>query len=159
MLSIVFFTVPKLVWDYFQTFKMFFRKKYLFSLGWRTFRCLQIFWEWALHVWGMPQWNGQICHVRWRPDSNSHEQVFTWQRGQKRQHKNKRNNPRAKRFSNETADLNALVLKHFAPSAHHNMSSHLRAAPQCQVGTLGDDNAFTCVTINADNTSKFLLKS
>ena len=79
--------------------------------------------------------------------------------GKKRQHKNKRNNPWAKRFTNETADLNALVLKHFAPSAHHNMSSHLRAAPQCQVGTLGDDNAFTCVTINADNTSKFLLKS
>ena len=74
--------------------------------------------------------------------------------GKKKPLTNKRNNPRAERFANETADLNALILKHFAPPAHQNMSRHIRAATQCQVGTLGADNAFTSVNINADQTSE-----
>jgi hypothetical protein len=74
--------------------------------------------------------------------------------GKKKPLKNKRNNPLAERFANETADFNAMVLKHFAPPAHQNMSHHIRDATQCQVGTLGADNAFTCVNINADQTSE-----
>ena len=76
--------------------------------------------------------------------------------GHKKHLKNKKNNPVAEKFTHETADINSLLLKHFAPQAHHNMSNHIRPAPQCQVGTLEDDNCYTCVNINADLMSELI---
>lgn len=79
---------------------------------------------------------------------------FTEKDGKLVQHKNKRNNPVARKFTNDTADFTGLILKHFAPLAHFNMSNHIRLADQCQVGTLGIDNAFTCIALNGDLMSK-----
>lgn len=75
-------------------------------------------------------------------------------RGERVQHQNKNNNPLAEMFVTETANFTALVVKHFAPLAHTNMSNHIRLAEKCQVGSLGEDNCFTCIAMNADVTCK-----
>ena len=69
-------------------------------------------------------------------------------------HKNKRNNPLAQKFTNDTANFCSLVVKHFAPLAHSNMSNHVKNAKGCQIGT-EEDNCFTCIAANGDLACKF----
>jgi hypothetical protein len=67
--------------------------------------------------------------------------------------KNRRNNPLAQKFTNDTANFCSVVVKHFAPLAHLNMSNHVKNAKGCQIGSL-EDNCFTCVAANGDLTCK-----
>ena len=69
-------------------------------------------------------------------------------------HKNKRNNPLAQKFTNDTANFCSLVVKHFAPLAHLNMIDHVKNAKGCQIGTR-EDNCFTCIAANGDLACKF----
>ena len=75
--------------------------------------------------------------------------LFRTSKGVMKAHQNKRNNPLARKFANETANFCSLVAKHFAPLAHFNMSNHLKKAQGCQIGTL-EDNCFTSVAANGD---------
>lgn len=69
-------------------------------------------------------------------------------------HENRRNNPLARKFANETANFCSLVAKHFAPLAHFNMSNHVKDAQDCQLGTRKEDNCFTAIAANGDITCK-----